>query len=70
MLYHLLLKWNWKRLLVILAPLCPLKTNMESRATATGKLQQVGGHSPICTTSSQVLASPLDNSKINSDILR
>merc|ERR1719347_1077562 len=28
---------------------------MQSLATATGKLQQVGGHSPTCTTSSHTL---------------
>jgi len=31
---------------VILAPLCPEKTNMEFLATAKAKLQQVGGMSP------------------------
>merc|ERR1712155_335265 len=29
---------------------------MQSRATAMGKLQQVGGHSPVCTTSSHTRA--------------
>lgn len=38
---------NWKRLLVILAPLCPENTNILSRHTATGKLQQDGGISPL-----------------------
>ena len=44
------LKVNWKRSLVIFAPLCPEKTNMESRATAEAKLQQVGGMSPFWCT--------------------
>jgi hypothetical protein len=56
--YRLSLKWNWNKLLVIFAPLCPLNTNMDSRATATGKLQQVGGQSPACVTSSHALESP------------
>lgn len=38
---------NWKRLLVILAPLCPENTNILSLHTATGKLQQDGGISPL-----------------------
>lgn len=41
---------NWKRLLVILAPLCPENTNILSRHTATGKLQQDGGISPLWAT--------------------
>lgn len=57
-IYRLSLKLNWKRLLVVLAPLWPLKTNIESRATVTGKLQHVGGHSPTWTTSSHALKSP------------
>jgi len=56
--HRLLWKWNWNKLLVIFAPLCPLNTNIDSLATATGKLQHVGGHSPSCTTSSQDLESP------------
>ena len=40
------LKWNWKSELFFLAPDWPEKTNMQSLATAIGKLQQVGGHSP------------------------
>ena len=40
------LKWNWKSELFFFAPDWPEKTNMQSRATAIGKLQQVGGHSP------------------------
>lgn len=51
--YTFSLKLNWKREFVIFAPLWPLNTNMLSLATATGKLQQVGGHSPFCSTSSQ-----------------
>lgn len=48
---HILsLNSNWKRLLVILAPLCPENTNILSLHTATGKLQQDGGISPLCTT--------------------
>lgn len=38
---------NWKRLLVILAPLWPENTNILSLHTATGKLQQDGGISPL-----------------------
>lgn len=38
---------NWKRLFVILAPLWPENTNILSRHTATGKLQQDGGISPL-----------------------
>lgn len=41
---------NWKRLFVILAPLCPENTNILSRHTATGKLQQDGGISPLWAT--------------------
>lgn len=41
---------NWNRLLVILAPLCPENTNILSRHTATGKLQQDGGISPLWAT--------------------
>lgn len=48
---HILsLNSNWKRLLVILAPLCPENTNILSRHTATGKLQQEGGISPLWAT--------------------
>lgn len=47
--YMLPLNSNWKRLLVILAPLCPEKTNILSWHTATGKLQQDGGISPLCS---------------------
>ena len=43
-------KLNWKRLLVILAPLCPENTYMLSLATARAKLQQVGGMSPLWFT--------------------
>lgn len=48
---------NWKRLLVILAPLWPEKTNILSRHTAAGKLQQEGGISPLWATSSQHVSS-------------
>lgn len=48
--YVLSLNSNWKRLLVILAPLCPENTNILSRHTATGKLQQDGGISPLWAT--------------------
>ena len=41
---------NWKRLLVILAPLWPEKTNILSLHTAVGKLQQEGGISPLWAT--------------------
>lgn len=48
---HILsLNSNWNRLLVILAPLCPENTNILSRHTATGKLQQEGGISPLWAT--------------------
>lgn len=48
---HILsLNSNWKRLLVILAPLCPENTNILSLQTATGKLQHDGGISPLWTT--------------------
>ena len=40
------LKWNWNRELFFLAPDCPENTYRQSRATAIGKLQHVGGHSP------------------------
>ena len=53
----LLAKWYWKRELVIFAPDWPEKTNMESWATATGKLQHVGGDSPVYLTSSQTRGS-------------
>lgn len=46
------LKLNSNSELVIWSPLCPEKTYIQSRATATGKLQHVGGRSPICSTSS------------------
>ena len=49
-------KSNWKRSLVILAPLWPEKTNMESRATASAKLQHVGGMSPVWFTFTAVTA--------------
>ena len=35
--------WNWKSELVILFPLCPEKTNIDSRATATGKMRVWAG---------------------------
>lgn len=34
---------------MIFAPLCPEKTNILSLHTATGKLQQEGGISPLCS---------------------
>ena len=52
------MRLNWKSELVMRAPEWPLKTNMESLATAMGKLQQVGGQSPFCFTSSQTWVSP------------
>lgn len=56
---HILsLNSNWKRLLVILAPLCPENTNILSRHTATGKLQQDGGISPLWATCSKGTAQP------------
>ena len=68
--YRFSLKWNWNRLLVIFAPLWPLNTNMDSRATATGKLQQVGGQSPDWTTSSQILASPGNKDMVHMSLSR
>lgn len=56
--YVLSLNSNWKRLLVILAPLCPENTNILSRHTATGKLQQDGGISPLWATCSRGTAQP------------
>lgn len=47
--YIFSLNSNWKRLLVIFAPLWPEKTNILSLQTATGKLQQEGGISPLCS---------------------
>lgn len=55
--YQRSLKLNWNSEFVIFAPLCPLNTYIHSRATATGKLQQVGGQSPFCITSSQLWVS-------------
>lgn len=59
MSYNFSWKWNWNKVLVIFAPLWPLKRNMESAATAKGKLQQVGGQSPVWAISSQLRDSPL-----------
>ena len=57
------MKSNWKRLFVIFAPLCPEKTNIESRATARAKLQQVGGMSPSWFTCQQNKRQPCDTTR-------
>lgn len=55
--YIFSLNSNWKRLLVIFAPLWPEKTNILSLQTATGKLQQEGGISPLCSIWKVILGS-------------
>lgn len=50
--YVLVLKLNSNSALVICSPLWPENTYIQSPDTATGKLQQVGGWSPCCSTSS------------------
>ena len=52
----------------MLAPLIPLKTYILSLATATGKLQQVGGRSPAWETSSQILGSPCKFAKADGQL--
>lgn len=49
--YVLVLKLNSNSAFVICNPLWPEKTYIQSRATATGKLQHVGGRSPFCSIS-------------------